>query len=250
MRAAENPRTKPAFEGAQELFIDLASTLSWREFNQALRYWVLAADPDGEEPEEQIRTRRCVSRKRYDGSVEGNFRLDPLGGQTVLSALEQEEQRLFRADAESGAKRTPAQRRADALVNLLARGAARPDGSVPAPLLHLVAGTGVIVDGLRRLDPDTSPSCDPFRLPLDHERLEGRCELVDGTPLHPRFAMASLAIAGIARLVLDGDSRIIDLGRTTRSFRATSRKRHSPQPVAVARPKAVPHHSAGSRPIT
>jgi hypothetical protein len=55
-------------------------------------------------------------------------------------------------------------------------------------------------------------------LPLDPFDPDMRCELIDGTPIHPRFAAAVLATAVLRRLVLGADGEILDLGRKVRTF--------------------------------
>ena len=47
-----------------------------------------------------------------------------------------------------------------------------------------------------------------------------RCELVDGTPVHPTVALALALTGDVRRLVLSADGEILDLGRTVRLFPA------------------------------
>jgi len=298
IRARENRRTRPHLEPAQEYLVEAAERCNWTEFQAALRYWELCADPDGEEPEEQLDNRRCNYKKHADGTVTGNFSLDPLAGCAFITALETHVQRLFRQDAEAGNKRTASQRRVDALVELIASG--DPNVKIPTPLIHLILGEDVLADALSRLDdrasnnskpappsqpqsagptptgatqaepspadpPTTEPmpaerrpatsepqksapaessphaagspphakepqadgslpdqpwprQPDPWRLPVDHDNPTRRCELIDGTPIHPRLALAAAATAHVRRLVLGAESEVLDLGRTVRTF--------------------------------
>ena len=212
LRTLDGPRTRGHLAEAQEYLIDAARDCSWTDFVRAARYWELTFDPDGAEPIEQRATRSCSLRKTADGSVTGRFQLDPIAGQALLSALEQQERRLFRDDAESGTARTASQRRADALVDVVSRGAARPDGTVPAPLVHIVFGAGTLADR-----PSGSETQDSLAMNPDDPAF--RCELVDGTPIHPDHALAGLAVAQqVRRLVLEADAEITDLGRRTRQF--------------------------------
>ena len=105
---------------------------------QALRYWVLAADPDGEEPDEHLVDRFCTIVTNHDGTVSGSFKLDPIAGHAFATAVTRHEQRLLREDTEAGVERSPTQRRADVLLELLLRGATRDDGTIPAPFVHIV----------------------------------------------------------------------------------------------------------------
>ncbi len=222
IRANDNARTHQAMIDAQEFLVEIAAE-PWRDFLEALRYWVLAADPDGDEPEQQRESRKLTVRRTGDGSVSGSFRLDPVAGAALLTALNQEGDRLWRDDQESGAERTTTQRFADGLVNLVGRGAKRSNGSVPAPLIHLVMSPAVAADVLIRLACEEAgeplpAGIDPWRLPIAHGDIDARCELVDGTPIHPRLAAAYIGIAELRRLVMSAEGEVLDLGQKVRCF--------------------------------
>ena len=225
IRARQNKRSQAYLPEAQGYLVEAAQGCTWAEFQALLRYWEVCADPDGEEPDEQVASRRCNYSKQADGTVTGNFTLDPLAGDAFVTAMERHIQRLFHHDAEADSKRTAGQRRADALVDLVTHGAAGP-GTASKPLVHLILGEDVLTDGFSRLDSDVAPTVGPAgtgpgdRLPLNHDDPLGRCELIDGTPIHPRFALATLATVHLRRLVVDADSEVLDLGRTVRSFPA------------------------------
>ncbi len=216
LRRVENVRTATSLHAAQDYLVEAAAGCDWREFVQVLRYWELAFDPDGVEPVAQIESRFCRVSKRADGVVDGRFRLDPIAGQAVLSALEQEEQRLFRRDSNvetptGPTSRTPTQRRADALTNITTRGATRTESSTPAPLVHLVFGADV-------LDTIGTGTGDSGVSTLDPELPQARCELIDGTPIHPSAGLATMAAATVRRIVLGAPSELLDLGRAVRAF--------------------------------
>ncbi|MDH3684356.1 MAG: HNH endonuclease, partial [Acidimicrobiia bacterium] len=115
-----------------------------------------------------------------------------------------------------GMIRTAGQRLADALVNVATRGAARPNGTFPAPLVHLVIGHHVVTQLLAMLASDGSSSDEPFD--LDPDDVDRRCELIDGTPIHPRVALAAAALGSFRRQVIRGASETLDLGRKVRAF--------------------------------
>ena len=217
IRGAENRRTEPYLSDAQEYLVQAAQACTWPEFSQVIRYWVLAFDPDGEEPTDQVAERWIRYIKHADGTVAGSFKLDPVSGQALISAVEQESQRLFRQDAEDAGdgpvSRSMVQRRADAYVNVVGRGAARPDGSRPAPLVQIVMSEKVAEEILGRSEQEAGNP-----LPIDPLDLDGRCELIDGTPLHPAYAFGALATATLQRVVMSAESVPIDLGRKVRSF--------------------------------
>ena len=214
LRALDGPRTRDHLADAQDYLVDAAQACGWTDFVRVVRTWELAFDPDGIEPVEQRANRSCSVRKTADGSVTGRFQLDPIAGQAFLTSLEQQEQRLYRGDDETGAARTGSQRRADALVDLVTRGAVRPDGSVPGPLVHVVFGAASLE---RHLGGGGNEGETAARRRTDDP--DRRCELVDGTPIHPDHALAALAAASeVRRLVLDARSAAIDLGRRARRF--------------------------------
>ena len=98
IKSMDNPRTSAALVEAQQDLVQAAETCDWRDFNAVLRYWLLAFDPDGEEPRDQVARRYCRVKAEPDGSVTGQFHLDPVAGHALSTALEQEYQRLFAAD--------------------------------------------------------------------------------------------------------------------------------------------------------
>lgn len=213
IRARENARTRPHLCDAQAYLVEAATTCQWNEFLATLRYWELAADPDGLEPEEQVQRRQLRYSKRPDGTVTGRFTFDPLSGQAFFTAVEKEVERLFREDSETGSLRTVPQRRADALIGLLTtsgKGGPRP------ALVHVVMSEQVAAAHFDALAND----CVPQRLSLEHGDDDKRCELIDGTPLHPNYALATLAKATFRRLVFSTDGEQVDLGRRVRGFPA------------------------------
>lgn len=228
IRARENVRTRPFLDDAQVALVEAAQTCQWSEFLAVLRYWELAADPDGAEPEEQVAARSMNYTKRADGTVTGRFQLDPLGGHAFVSALERRVQALFRDDAESGSLRTAGQRRADALVELVSTGDGHGRTSSASPLVHVVMSEQLVADHFARLasaggltierDGGEHDVDAPDRLRIDPLDADGRCELIDGSPIHPHFALATLAGATFRRMVLSAESERMDLGRAVRGF--------------------------------
>ena len=220
LRTLDNKRTRSYLPEAQEYLIEAAETCDWSEFVALCRYWALAFDPDGPEPDEQVTSRSMSYQTDSDGTLSGRFKLDPLAGAAFTTALEQQIQRLFREDSETNSDRTATQRRADALVQLVVAGAQNPDVRLPTPLVHIVMSSQVAQDALSRLAGGAvdALTVDKYRLPLDHGDIDGRCELIDGTPIHPRFALAALASATLRRMVFGPDGEILDLGRKARGF--------------------------------
>jgi Domain of unknown function (DUF222) len=205
-------RTAQHFARDEALLVDHARTLAWADFVRACDYWRQHADPDGIERDaahdQALRRVHLSPGMRGTGILDGM--LTPLGYATVDAALRRVEQELFDADwaaarAQHGdaataghLTRTPAQRRHDALVELATRAVTAPAGGKrPRPLISVFVG---------------------------YETFKGRiCQLAGGTVVTPGTAATLLDQALIERVVFDGPSRVIDLGRARRFTGAVRR---------------------------
>jgi len=230
LRDLDNPRSHSDLLAAQDYLVEAGTRCSWQDFVTVCNQWIANADPDGNLPDERTRNRRLTLKRRADGTLSGSFDLDTIGGDAVKNAIEREALRLFRIDADpthpEARTRNHTQRMADALVNLVTRGAIRKDGTVGAPLIHIVVGQDVLDEAICRkaaadagvlpIGPDGNPLGD--NLNIDPDDPLRRCELVDGTPIHPNQVVALLGVATLRRLVLGADGEILDLGRATRDF--------------------------------
>lgn len=221
LAAFRRPGTRQALLRDEEVLVGHARNLSYRAFRQLLAYWEQHVDPDGcEEAAEVRRARRDVRLSTsFDGMCLGNVTLDAVSGDIVLGELRRLEQALFEADwaaakadagegsgAEAGGEgelagclaRTPAQRRADALVEMAIRSRSAPPGARrPAPLLTVL---------------------------VDYPTLHGRvCELADGTVLTPGDLLPWITQADVERAVFGSDGRI-EIGETSRFFRGATRR--------------------------
>lgn len=170
-------------------------------------------DPDGVEDraEEDRAAREVHLSESFGGMWFGRMTLDPISGEIVAATLRMIERELFEADwAAANARlgrdplimeldRTPAQRRADALVQMATRARTAPkDGRRPAPLFTVVVGL---------------------------ETLEGRVlELFNRTVITPGTAAGWLTDAYVERVVFDGPSRVIDVGAQRRFFTGALRR--------------------------
>ncbi|MCP3989578.1 MAG: DUF222 domain-containing protein [Actinomycetia bacterium] len=239
-KAAENPRTVGALVEAQEYLVEAATRCRWDQFQAVLRYWVHGADPDGEEPKDQIEKRAVDYSANADGSVSGRFRLDALAGQAFATAMDRLVQRLWREDQETGSTRTVSQRRADAFMILVRNGAANPDANLPGALIHIVMSETVAEHLLTIVGRTEGPWTDPphqpggpsgrggnpshDRVPLDPDHIDGRCEFINGVPVHPHYAAATMATAQFRRLIFSTDGEILEHGRRTRTFPAQAKQ--------------------------
>jgi hypothetical protein len=214
-RLAGSPRSEvaTAFAGAEAMLVGFAVDLSFADFERAVAYWQQHADPDGVEQEagDDEAARFLHASTTFRGGVELDGRLPAVAGAVFVAALERIESELFRADwaaakAIHGAavrvdllERSPAQRRADALVEMARRATAMPAGGrKPDPLVTVLVG---------------------------YETFAGRiCQLANGTAVAPGRVAALLTEADIERVVFGSPSRVIDVGERTRFFRGGLRR--------------------------
>jgi hypothetical protein len=211
--SVRTPVTAACFERDEARLVAQARRLRYRHFARCLAYWAQLADPDGTESaaDRQHAARRLHLSQGFEGgwTLDGLF--DPIDGSIVATSLQRIEDELFAADwAEAKARigdavraadllRTPAQRRADALVEMARRAGAMPAGSrKPEPLFTVFVG---------------------------YETFAGRiCELADGTVVSPGSVTRWLDAAWVERVVFDGPDRIRNVGARRRLFTGASKR--------------------------
>jgi len=210
--ALHDEATAAALGRDEELLVAQAASLRYESFVRAAAYWRQLADPDGvEEDAERRRERRAVFLDAsFAGMWLGRITLDPLSGSVVAEELARLDRDLFDADrADARARlgrdpvpgdlaRTPAQRRADALVEMATRSRmAGTEDRRPAPLLSVV---------------------------VDYGTLTGRiCELADGTVVSPGSLLPWLDEAYLERVVF-APGRRVEVSTTARLFSGATRR--------------------------
>lgn len=200
-----------AFAEDEQRLISAAERLLFSGFERVIQYWTYAHAPDTCEADAATLhdQRRVDASRTIDGIVVVDALLDPIGGEIFLRELERLEQIEFEADwadarervgdaaTAADLRRTPKQRRADALRMMATRSAAKPaDATEPRVLLHVLAGA---------------------------ESVERMCELSSGTVVTPGQVLPELKWADVARVVFDGPSRVIDVGVRQRLFTGATR---------------------------
>lgn len=159
----------------------------------------MADEERAESRSTRLAERRSAQVSRtFEGTVDLHALFDPVSGEVFASELERLEKQLFEndwADARQrlggeiescDLRRTSAQRRCDALVLMARRSASSGNHHARRPLIS------VVVD----------------------KRTFGRvCELASGTVITPGSLVPLLGEAEIERIVYDGKSRVIDVGR-------------------------------------
>ena len=210
---AHTPRTAEAMERDEELLVHKATGLHFQGFVRVVAYWSQRADPDGVEDRaaKQVEGRRFHFSQGFEGTWLGDLLLDPVNGAVVANQLTRIEDELFASDWADARRRhgdaagagdlarTPAQRRADALVEMAVRAATAPAGGRrPEPLFTVLVGW---------------------------ETFSGRiCELANGAVVSPGAAAAWFDRAWAERVVFDTPSRVIDVGETRRLFAGALRR--------------------------
>ncbi len=203
LRKAHNGRIHLDMFRAQDLFIEHANTLDFTGFLSALAYWLLHVDPDGDPPSERNRSYGVKFSKLPNGDVKLAGVFDPIVGEALQTAVEHELKKVIDRDKQENdgdieKLRSFCQNTLVALTNLVTRGFRRESGEFPIPLVNIVMSETVAEDLLNRgFDGDH----DPFTLPLDAEDVDGRCETIRGTPIHPRHALAPLLIGRLRRQI-------------------------------------------------
>jgi hypothetical protein len=210
---ARNPRTLEAFERDHEMLLGLAREHSFTSFKRACDHWSMAADPDGAErdAEDDVAARELHLNESIGGLWFGRVTLDPISGTIVDTTLRMIEQELFDADWAAAKQRlgrdpllsdlprNPAQRRADALVEMATRARTAPiGGRRPAPLFTVVVGLDELTGPIR--------------------------ELFNRRIITPGTAAAHLTAADVERIVFSSPSRVIDVGAKRRFFTGALRR--------------------------
>ena len=136
----------------------------------------------------------------------------------MKGVFDRELNKLAMRDADSNVERTSWKRGADALVNICSKAATRGDGTLPVPLINIVLGEQTAEDLIARaVNNDPADNITPF--PIDYHDPDRRCELIDGTPIHPHFVEAAMAVGIFQRTILSAENRVL----------STSQQRFFPQ---------------------
>jgi hypothetical protein len=197
------------FARAEDALVDAARALPVTQLRDAVAQWRESADAERamQDEERRFERRRLHVSAALDGMVRVDGELDASTGQTVLTALRAVEDAGVRSRVghRSGEHhspsaepdpRTPAQRRADALGEICRQWldlAERPLVSGERP--HVV-------------------------VTMDIESLEGRlgrrCGLEDTGPMTSETARRWACDAHVTRVITDGSSQPLDVGRKTK----------------------------------
>ena len=163
----KRPVTEEALSRDEEILVDVARTLKFAEFATVVDSWEHYADQDGtDEAAEAKRTQRDVYLYPSPGGYLGEMRFDTIGGAIVSKELKRIEEELFEADRAEAKERlgrdprhdelarTPAQRRADAMIEMAVRSAAANvvEGRRPEPLFSVLVGYPTLFGRISQLE--------------------------------------------------------------------------------------------------
>jgi len=181
------------FDDHEDTLLDAARALPPQSFRHVARRWRVLADDvlATDEAASLYQQRNLHVSKTLLGAVRLDGVLDPEGGAAVVAALNA----LMGTDT----TRSAAQRRADALV-ALARGE-RPDVH-----LEVVADAGTLAG---------SPPAD---------LTQSRCDLGGVGPIAPETLRRIACDARVGRIVCNGPSEILEVGRSQRVVTAAQRR--------------------------
>jgi hypothetical protein len=184
------------FTRDEEILVKQAETLKFGPLTAVLDYWTLHADPDGAEEAQLAREARqdVYLTESVGGMYLGKITLEPYAGAIFANEQARLEKILFGADwAEAKERlgrepklhelrRTTAQRRAAAAVEMAIRSSTAPkDGQRPEPLITIV---------------------------VDHPTLSGQISQIEGGPVVPPGSiLRHMSSAWFERIVFAPDGR-------------------------------------------
>ena len=199
------------------------------------RYWAQRADAaldvDDTTAVEQHDATTLHLSPTLDEMVDIRGLLDPVSGAIVTNEIDRLTEQLRHIDLRDGIERTPAQRRAAALVEMATRSATAPaDGRRPQPLFTALVGEGTLAN---------------------------LCELANGTVITPAHLARFLTTAMLETVLFDGPTTVVSVSKR-RTFTGALRRaievrdRHCQHPAGCDAPAdrcdvdhIVPHARGG-----
>jgi hypothetical protein len=217
LAAARNDRNE-LFARDEALLVTHCAELTFTQAVKMIQYWCQRADAeldrDGAPPPKPSTLRL---RTGFDGTVDGDFSLDPTDGATVAEALRRIERDLYRRDRQTGTVRTRTERMAAALVEMAIRVNSAPAGGRrPEPLLCILAGEATV---------------------------EHLCELATGVVITPDQIVPHLTDTHVQTFIFDGADRVVATS-PQRTFRGLLRR------AIQVRDRHCQHPSGCDEPIT
>ena len=190
------------FATSEAKLVNFCRTNVFGEAAEAIRYWQMYADRDVDNPDPDKAAKdadknRLSASESFQGRtfIDGN--LDAISGAIFRSELDRLTEQLRLQDIRDGIERSPAQRRAAALVEMATRSATMPAGGQrPKPLITFTMGVG---------------------------HFEWMCQTGAGTIIEPELVLPYLSDAEIERIIFDPPNRKLEASSKT-SFTGALRK--------------------------
>lgn len=224
---------RPLLDEHVELIVAQAKNLHIADFTTMMRRWAALADDHlaKETHQEKWNRRHLHIAVGLDGWVNGDFYLDPIAGAAVIGALDH----VAPPDPEDtpDGPRTLAQRRADALVDIVNR---HINGETPGgnpPTIVAVADVAELMD-------------------ISTQAAVTRCEIEGIGPVTHTVLNQLCCDARFTRFITAGKSQVLDMGRSVRVATPAQRRalavrdRHCRFPSCNRRTQwCDAHHIAG-----
>jgi len=240
--AHSHPRAAHRFAEFAPQLLDHAEHLVLDDLGVAVKHFIALADSDGALDDQQFHEDEAsASVTVANGAIEVQARGgSPQQAEEISAVFELAVEAEFQNDCDARRRefgddalthplpRTARQRKFAALHQIFMAWAAVPaDGRTPEPLVnfvidHVTAGKVLATHGL-------TDDADLFGIgaeafdEAERDLLARRCHTTTGTSAHPDNVLKAMIEGRIRRVVVDADSVVVDLGRTSRLFTATSR---------------------------
>jgi hypothetical protein len=201
--AQARDRHPAEFADHEAVFAEIATYLDPRELRQALSLWEQQVDfPAALEDAESARLRRrFYFNQTYEGMWSAAGDLDPESGHVISTALHSH---TDPANLDRGDNRSMPQRNADALTDICR--------------FWLDHNDDTSISGGER--PHITVTV-PYEILTRHEQRLGE---IDGSPVSPETIRRLACDAGIVRIVTDGESQPLDVGRRVRTVTPAIRR--------------------------
>jgi hypothetical protein len=231
-RLYENDRARPHLPESDALLTEYAQALRLGEFRKVCQRWEAHADPDGTHRSHELsRSKRSVSLSTQGKGFTLTATGDALTGDMLRKIIDEHTEAEFELDVAERASvhgddavnhplsRTGTQRRFDAFVNVIFKGAGTTETTAQTPIVNIFCTEHVLKEAIREYfggDRETASEVavsERFRL----------CETASGAPVSSRDLVIAL-IGQVRRVVVDTAGRVVDLGRRSRLFTGAARE--------------------------
>ena len=229
-----NPRCGHLLINSQHLLLEPAKSLVLHEFRTVCQRWLAHTDPDGAHRDHQLsrehRNVRCVT---HGAGHELFAQGDALTGDILTDIINHHTQTEYDTDvawrtAEYGDQadlhplpRTNTQRRYDAFVAIMLKGAGRTGHGNSEVIINIFTNEATFTWAVRNyFAPDTTQDLGD---PAISDRLY-MCHTASGAPVDPHDLVTAALVGNIRKVVTDSAGRVIDLGRTSRFFTGAARQ--------------------------